>query len=204
MFGNLDAFINPLKKVYIPVAIPSPIVSSPVVIPSPASPSDPVIPSPVIPSPVIPSPSSVIPSPVVSIHTVATPGDTMFSTLISEHTPIVLRIPQCTSISMTQTFSVSTDLQLHPTTIRLDSSTKVPQSELVSAALTNSIKWSQCEEGMLISYPLEAYLQYVQTTDPALYMVMIESGFQTIMTLNGDDSHTIISTCNGDRGQVPN
>jgi len=192
MFGNLNAFINPLKK------IPSPIVRSPVAIPnvpSPVSPDDFVIPSPddhVIPSPVIPSP--VIPSPItplpegVSIYTVAGAGDTMFSIPISEHTPLVLHIPYCTSISMTQTFSVSSDLQLQPTTICLDVSTNVPQSELVGAALTNSIKWCECEDGILLSYPLEAYLQYLQASDPGLYTLMTDSGFQTIMTLIDEDS----------------
>jgi hypothetical protein len=187
MFGNLDAFINPLKKV------PSPIVRSPVAIPnvpSPVSPVDLVIPSPEIPSPaspVIPSPVSPLPE-RVSIYTVATPGDTMFSIPISEHTPLVLHIPQCTSISMTQTFSISSDLQLQPTTICLDVSTNVPQSELVGAALTNSIKWCECEDGILLSYPLEAYLQYLQASDPRLYTLMTDSGFQTIMTLIGEDS----------------
>jgi len=195
MFGNLDAFINPLKKV------PSPIVRSPVAIPNVPSPVSPVylvIPSPddlEIPSPVIPSPASpVIPSPVsplperVSIYTVAGAGDTMFSIPISEHTPLVLHIPYCTSISMTQTFSISSDLQLQPTTICLDVSTNVPQSELVGAALTNSIKWCECEDGILLSYPLEAYLQYLQASDPGLYSLMTDSGFQTIMTLIGEDS----------------
>ena len=195
MYGNLDAFINPLKKA------PSPIVRSPVTIPTVPSPVSPVtipnVPSPVSPVtiPNVPSPAdSVIPSPAsplpegVSIHTVAGTGDTMFSISISENTPLVLHIPQCTSISITQTFSVSSDLQLQPTTICLDVSTNVPQTELVGAALTNSIKWCESEDGILLSYPLEAYLQYLQATDPGIYTLMTDSGFQTIMTLTGEDS----------------
>jgi hypothetical protein len=204
MYGNLDAFINPLKKA------PSPIVRSPVTIPNVPSPVSPVtipnVPSPVSPVtiPNVPSPvDSVIPSPAspaspaspvtplpegVSIHTVAGAGDTMFSISISENTPLVLHIPQCTSISITQTFSGSSDLQLQPTTIYLDVSTNVPQTELVGAALTNSIKWCESEDGILLSYPLEAYLQYLQATDPGIYTLMTDSGFQTIMTLTGEDS----------------
>jgi hypothetical protein len=184
MFGNLDAFINPLKKV------PSPIVRSPVAIPnvpSPVSPGDPEIPSPLIPSPVIPSPMTPLPE-GVRIYTVAGAGDTMFSIPISEQTPLVLHIPYCTSISMTQTFSNSSDFQLQPTTICLDVSTNVPQSELVGAALTNNIKWCKCEDGILLSYPLEAYLQYLQASDPDLYTLMTDSGFQTILTLIGEGS----------------
>jgi len=178
------------------------------VIPSPTDPEIPSPTDPVIPSPAsLASPTSPLPD-GVSIHTVSGVDDTMFSTPIAENTPLVLHIPHCTSISMTQTFSVSSDLQLQPTTIHLDLSTNVPQSELVRAALTNRITWCECEGGVLLSYPLEAHLQYVQTTDPGLYTLMTDSGFQTIVTLIGEDTHTIVSTCDRDRdrdrGQVPN
>jgi hypothetical protein len=88
-----------------------------------------------------------------------------------------------------QTITTS-NLELDPTIIILDASTQVASSELVGAALTNDIKWCECEEGFLISYPLDAYRQYIEATDPDMYALMIESGFQTSMTL--------------DRGQVPN
>jgi hypothetical protein len=114
----------------------------------------------------------------------------MFTVPISENTPIVLLISPCSSVSVTQTLTTS-NLQLNPT-IPLNTSTQVPQSELVGAALANDVKWCECEEGLLISYPLDAYRQYIAATDPDMYDLMTESGFQTSITLGGG------------RGQVPN
>jgi hypothetical protein len=170
MYGNLSALINPLNA-------PSPRKPSPI-IPSPASPASPADPS---PDPADPSPKPVIPSPLPGVvHTTAGIGATMFTVPISENTPLVLCIPPCSAISVTQTIAMS-NLELHP--IILDASTQVAPSELVRAALANDIKWCDCEEGLLISYPIDAYRQYIEATDPGLYALMTESGFQTSMTL---------------------
>jgi hypothetical protein len=177
MYGNLGAFINRLKA-------PSPRRQN--LIPSPASPTSPA--SPASPDPSDPSPEPVIPSPFDTgslpgvVHTVAGIDATMFTAPISENTPLVLCIPRCSSISVTQTI-VSSNLELHPTIIILDASTQVSQSELVGAALANDFKWCECEEGLLISYPLDAYRQYIEATDPGLYAVMTESGLQTTILL---------------------
>jgi len=178
MYGNLGAFINPLKA-------PSPRRQNPVM-PSPASPASPTSPS--SPDPSDPSPEPVIPSPFDTgplpgvVHTVAGIGATMFTAPISKNTPLVLCIPRCSSISVAQTI-MSSNLELHPTIIILDASTQVSQSELVGAALANDFKWCECEEGLLISYPLDAYRQYIEATDPDLYALMTESGLQTTITL---------------------
>ena len=179
MYGNLGAFINPLKA-------PSPRRQN-LIMPSPASPTSPSSPDPSDPDPSVPSPEPVIPSPSDTgslpgvVHTIAGIGATMFTAPISENTPLVLYIPRCSSISVTQTI-MSSNLELHPT-ILLDASTQVSQSELVGAALANAFKWCECEEGLLISYPLDAYRQYIEATDPDLYALMIESGLQTTITL---------------------
>uniref|UniRef100_A0A6C0E6M5 Uncharacterized protein n=1 Tax=viral metagenome TaxID=1070528 RepID=A0A6C0E6M5_9ZZZZ len=125
-----------------------------------------------------------------TVHTVAGVGATMFNVPISENTPLVLLIPPCSSVSVTQTLT-SSNLQLNPT-ILLNASTHVLQSELVRAALANDVKWCKCKEGLLLSYPLDAYRQYIAATDPDMYDLMTESGFQTSITLGGG------------RGQVPN
>jgi hypothetical protein len=167
MYGNLGAFINPLKA-------SSPRKPSPI-IPSPSSPS----PSPASPA----SPEPVIPSPLPGVvHTVAGIGATMFTVPISENTPLVLCTPRCSYISVIQTLTLS-NLELHPAIITIDASTQVAPSELVGAALANDFKWCECEEGLLISYPLDAYRQYVKATDPGLYSLMTESGCQTSMIL---------------------
>ena len=188
MYGNLSALINPLNapSPRKPSSGPSPASPSPI-IPSPASPS-PISPSPVSPSPADPSSEPVIPSPSDAdslpgvVHTVAGIGATMFTVPISENTPLVLCIPPCSSISVMQTITTS-NLELDPTIIILDASTQVSQSELVGVALANDFKWCECEEGLLISYPLDAYRQYIEATDPDLYALMTESGLQTTITL---------------------
>jgi len=161
MFGNLGAFINPLKA-------PSPRrsrhnVRSPV-------------------SPVLSSPAPDSPAPLPgTVYTVAGVGATMFKVPISENTPLVLLISPCSYVSVTQTLTMS-NLQLNPI-IRLNAYTQVPQSELVRAALASDVKWCECEEGLLISYPFDAYRQYIAATDPDMYDLMTESGFQTSITL---------------------
>jgi len=105
----------------------------------------------------------------------------MFKVPISENTPLVLLISPCSYVSVTQTLTMS-NLQLNPI-IRLNAYTQVPQSELVRAALANDVKWCECEEGLLISYPFDAYRQYIAATEPDMYDLMTESGFQTSITL---------------------
>lgn len=173
-----NALVTPLgyfKKYSTEPMIPSP--TSPVS-PSPVSPSSPVSDS----NPSIPSPDTLI----LTTYAVSVADNTMFSAPLTTDTPLVLRIstsgcidPSELSISVYTKYNTNNsflpdnyfELLMH--TYRLDSSTQVPESDLITAALENKMfHWCIKDNAVLVSYPYEAHAQYLRHSEPELYATM--------------------------------